>query len=596
MPFLAAAIVAAGRRLPRPAVDAIAIGAAAASAVLSGALVVATRAGPSVEWMGGWAPRGEAALGIALAADPLGAGLGALCGVLAVAALVFSLRFFEDAERHFQAIVLLFQGALCGFGLTGDLFDLFVFFELMSVTAFALAGYKAEEPSAIQGSLEFAVTNSVAAFLILVGIALLYGRTGQLNLAAIGRALGPARDGLVLSAFTLLACGFLVKAAVVPFHFWLPDAHAVAPTPASALFSGVMVTAGLYAVVRLRAAAFGVPLAPVEGRVRAILVLAGVLAATVGALLCWAQRHLKRLLAYSTVAHVGVVLAMAGLATPSALGGAALYAAGHGLAKGALFLAAGIVLHRLRSVDEVALRGRGRADRAIGVLFALGAWALAGAPPFATFAGGADAERAAEELGYGWLRWPIAAAAVLTAGAVLRAAGRIFLGLGSREAEAPDAGGETTEAPETARSTGRVPAFMWAPVLTLLAASAALGIAPGAREAARDGSRRLLDGRAYAAAQLGGTTLPRATPAPPSPRDVSTAGHALAVAAAAFALAGGALARSRVPARWRRAPAAAWSAFIGPLRRLHGGCVGDDVTWLAAGVAVFGGLVALLLR
>src|SRR5207302_7083361 len=123
--------------------------------------------------------------------------------------------------------------------------------------------------ASLQGAINFAAVNTVAAFLVLTGIALLYGRTGALNLAQIGRAL-PAADGLVIVAFVLIACGFLVKGAMVPFHFWLADAHAVAPTPVCIIFSGVMVEAGLYAVARIYGTVFGGALAAHEARGRGL--------------------------------------------------------------------------------------------------------------------------------------------------------------------------------------------------------------------------------------------------------------------------------------------------------------------------------------
>src|SRR5205823_7842205 len=135
------------------------------------------------------------------------------------------------------------------FALTDDLFNLFVFFELMSVAAYALTGYRVEQPGVLQGALVFAVTNSIGAFVILIGIALLYGRTGALNLAQIGDALAQGRlDGLVIGALVLLTVGFLVKAGAAPFHFWLADAYAVAPAPVGALLAGVMSDLGVHAI------------------------------------------------------------------------------------------------------------------------------------------------------------------------------------------------------------------------------------------------------------------------------------------------------------------------------------------------------------
>ena len=162
--------------------------------------------------------------------------------------------------------MLVFLAGIVGFCLSGDLFNMFVFYELFSVAAYALAGYRTTDPGSVRGALNFAITNSVGAILVLSGIALLYGRTGALNLAQLGQSLaaGPA-DRLVVVAFLLLMVGFFVKAAVVPFHFWLADAYALAPIVVGVLFAGVVSELGLYAVARVYWTVFSAPLAGVEG-------------------------------------------------------------------------------------------------------------------------------------------------------------------------------------------------------------------------------------------------------------------------------------------------------------------------------------------
>src|SRR5205823_10604576 len=189
-------------------------------------------------WFGGWRPRGGIALGIDFAVDPLGAGLAAVAGLMVALAFLFSIGYFaEVGQTLFQVLMLVVLAAMGGFALTGDLFDMFVFLELMSVAAVALTMYMNDEPGPLQGGINFLVTSTVGALLMLMGITLLYARTGALNLAQIGSALDRHRaDGLVVTAFVLIAAGLLTKAATVPLHLWLVDAYTVAPLPVAIVF------------------------------------------------------------------------------------------------------------------------------------------------------------------------------------------------------------------------------------------------------------------------------------------------------------------------------------------------------------------------
>ena len=583
LPLVFAALLAAlGQRLPRALADLIAVAVAAANTVFCALLVREARHGPILYWFGGIRPRDGVSLGIDFAIDRMGAGLATLSSLLVLCGLLFSLRYFEKPQASFQALLLAFLAGLCGFSLTGDLFNLFVFFELMSTAAFGLCAYKSREVAPLQGAINFAVTNTAGAFLTLTGIALLYARAGALNLSQIGRMTSGQHDALIVVGFTFVCLGFLVKAAVVPFHFWLADAHAAAPTPACIVFSGAMAEAGAYAVARVHGALFSGPL----GGFKSALLSLGVATCLVGALMCFAQRHLKRLLAFSTVSHVGVVLCGIALLNPEGYAGVALYVVGHAPIKAALFLCAGMLLHRLHSVDELALHGRGRQVPWVGALFLLGGIFLAGAPPTAMFLGESILHHALEE--HALARYALSVASAVTAAAVLRAFGRIFLGWGPREADAPG-GGESDEEPET--HPGRIPASMWgttALLLTLAIASVLVSEDSAGRDAAR-----MLDPHAFAAQVLDGARPAMPAPPPPAPLAPGLL-HAAQTLLAAVALAGLTLARKRLPDALQRGVGALWSPLAAGLRALHTGEVGDQVAWLAFGAALLCGAMAVL--
>src|SRR5438477_5182166 len=310
VPLLGAGLLTAvATRVNRPIAEVVALAATVAVTTFCAILLARTASGTVVYWFGGWHPRGGIAVGVSFAIDAMGAGLAMLVSLLMIAALVLMWRYRDTDAPHFQTLMLLFLCGMVGFCLSGDIFNMFVFFELMSVAAFALAGFKIDEGEAVEGSLNFAVTNTIGSFLVLTGIGLVYGRTGALNLAQIGVALGHGNaDGLVVVAFCLLAAGFLVKAAVVPFHFWLADAYAVAPTPVCLLFAGAMSELGIYAVARIWFDSFAVSLGPHGDSLRLVLIVAGCVTALVGAGMCMAQDHIKRLLAFATIAYVGVFL------------------------------------------------------------------------------------------------------------------------------------------------------------------------------------------------------------------------------------------------------------------------------------------------
>ena len=597
IPMIASAMLVAVRHwTPRLINDAGAVGVAVAVAVLCCLLLVRSIHGPFAYWMGGWRPSHMVTIGISFSIDPVGAGLATFAAVLVAASLVYSARYFDSADGLFHALMLVFLTALVGFCLTGDLFNLIVFFELMSAVAYALTAYRIEERGPLQGAINFAISNSVAAYAMFLGVGLLYARTGALNMAQIGATLdGHHADPLVVVAMALLFIGFLTKAAAIPVHFWLADAHAVAPTPVCVLFSGVMVELGVYAIARLYWTMFAGPLGPHADALRAILIIIGTVTALWGAVMCFVQRHIKRLLAFSTISHVGLFLCGVGLLSAQGLAAISTYVVGHGLTKAALFMLIGVLLHRFGTVDEFDLHGRGRALPLVGVLLGLGGLMLAAVPMSTAFFGKSLLDGAAIDGGFPWLPTVFVISSVCTGGAVLRIAGRVFLGWGT---SAPR-GGDRHPAPaqehdEESIERDRTPPLMIAVPTVLLAGSLVLGLVPGVVPSIEHAAAHFQDHRAYIDWVLRGghPRFPAVSTTHIQTYDfiygaVATIG---AIGLAALGLFGSPI-REWMPARLIDPVLGA----LNGLRELHSGHIGDYIAWWTAGAALLGGASLIFL-
>jgi multicomponent Na+:H+ antiporter subunit D len=347
-----------------------------------------------------------------------------------------------------------------------------------------------------------------------------------------------------------------------------------------------MITVGAFAVARWWWVVFdgSVP----EPAIRHALIGFGAVTAVVGALMCATQRHLKRLLAYSTVAHSGVIACGIGLLSGPGFAAAGLYAVGHACTKGALFLVTGVLLNRFETLDEHELHARGKGMWVAGAAFLVGGLALAGLPPFGTWAGKAAFSTAFGDAHQEWLEVVLVLVSALTGGSVLRAGLRIFLGVG----EVPDPGPDTHEEPEGDRPSRRDVLHLLAPPVVLLVLGLALAVVPGVAGNAATAGATVADPSRYADAVLRGAHVAEPVVSADSLWSPATVGLGLlgAVLATVFALA------SLWPARWPRVVHAALRPARTAMRGLlvvHRAHVGDYVSWVLVGFFVLGATLLL---
>jgi multicomponent Na+:H+ antiporter subunit D len=421
----------------------------------------------------------------------------------------------------------------------------------------------------------------------------LYGRTGVLNLAQLGVVLAerPA-DALVVVAFLLLVCGYFVKGSVAPFHFWLDDAHAVAPTPVCVLFSGVMVQLALYGVARIYWTVFAVPLAPHEAQIRALLLGVGIATALIGAVMAYSQRHLKRLLAFSTVSHSGMFVAAMGLFDHAGIAAAAMFIGAHGLIKGMLFICSGTFLNRFRTLDEGELRGRWRDVPVTAVLYMLGGLALAGLPPFAISAAKIFYDDAFKTHGFLAIVVVMSLASAIDGAAVIRNGLHLIFGIG--DAVPYGVSPKEEESEVDAPYLERTPWLMIAPAILLLCVAVWISFDTRLWHGIERAAGLFIDRRQYVASVLGGG---KHVPLPllPEHRTAESIGINIGVTILAIGLAFAALLREKIP-KFVRSGMGSFSGIFFKLRLLHSGIYTDYVAYIMFGIAAYGVWLVVSIR
>ena len=283
---------------------------------------------------------------VALQFDGLSLVLGGSALLLGTLASFFSIDYIagEIGEEKFYAMMIAMVAAVVGLSCANDLFNLWVWFETMAITSYMLVAFYSTQPGSLEAGVKYLVQSATGSVFVMVGVALVFMVTGETNLVVISKTTGPSL--ILYAAGALFVIGFGVKAALVPMHTWLPDAHSQAPSGVSALLSGIVIEAGLMAMLR----ALG-SLAHVSLSWGVILLIFGAVNMTYGNLMALRQNQVKRLLAFSSLSHVGYMLIGFGAAIQfHVLDGAAggfFHLITHTMMKGLAFLAAGALLYAL---------------------------------------------------------------------------------------------------------------------------------------------------------------------------------------------------------------------------------------------------------
>jgi multicomponent Na+:H+ antiporter subunit D len=436
----------------------LAVPALAILVVLDGLLLRHVLAnGPVTMVMGRWLPP----FGIAFTADLAGV-LFALAGaVVALAGAVYALADIDGSGRRygFYPFLLLLMAGVSGAFLTGDIFNLYVWFEVLLIASFGLITL-GSEPRQIDGAIKYAFLNLIATTLFLVTTGYLYGIFGTLNMADIAVKAAAGRGSLPLMTLaTLYLLAFGMKAAAFPVNFWLPASYHTPRIVVAALFAGLLTKVGIYALLRTLIMLF-----PVEREeLSFVIALAGTATMIVGALGALGNSDIRRVLGYVVISGIGVMLAGLSLGSPGGVGGAIFYALHSMVVMTALYMAAGLVGRLAGSFDLNRLGGLYGRSALFSALSLVLFFAASGLPPFSGFWPKVMVAKAALDIGAWWL----VAAVFLTGFLVTIALGRVF------------ALAYWRPAPEQLPATA-IPASLLLPLAALTALTVAFGLFPEA--------------------------------------------------------------------------------------------------------------------
>src|SRR3989339_1343853 len=347
---------------------------------LSVLLLFILNGGQMVYHFGGW----PAPIGISLVLDSFSLLMLFVINLVSCVSMLYSIDYIKhyDSRTKFFILNLFLIAGLNGVVLAGDIFNLYVFLEIIAFASYALIAFGLGKED-MEASIRYQVIGTIGSFFIFFGIGFLYSVTGSLDLADISKIIyqSASTNRAILFAIPLLLFGFSLKAALVPFHAWLPDAHPTAPAPVSAMLSGVVIkVSGIYGIVRIFFSVTGVSTTLLQ-----ILLYAGLISVFFGAFAALYQNDFKRILAFSSISQIGYIMLGIGIGTPLGYAGALLHILNHAAFKSLYFMVAGSVDYATGTRD---IRKLGGLSKKLPVTFLASissSLSLAGIPPFGGF-------------------------------------------------------------------------------------------------------------------------------------------------------------------------------------------------------------------
>jgi len=327
---------------------------------------------------GGW----PAPFGISLVADHLAAIMVVITGIMALATAVYALVDIDPAREGlgYHPLFLVLLAGINGAFLTGDLFNLYVWFEVLLISSFVLLTL-GNRRAQLEGGLKYVAVNLVSSLFFLVSIGLTYGLTGTLNMADLAIAFQLADPGMVTILAMLFLVAFGIKAAIFPLFFWLPASYHTPPVAISAIFAGMLTKVGVYALIR----AFTLLFTHDVGWTHTLLLWLAGLTMVTGVLGAAAQNEVRKILSFHIISQIGYMVMGLAIYTPLALAGAVFYLVHHIIVKANLFFVAGLMQRMGGSFELKRLGGLYRHSPLLAVLFIIPAFSLAGFPPLSGF-------------------------------------------------------------------------------------------------------------------------------------------------------------------------------------------------------------------